>query len=209
MKNIKTKPKPKTKKKLLSPETRELNRELEDLAELEKFLEELSIFLPLPFCGVSPMGVIVNINRAFSDLTGYIDIEIVGEKIDGLFSDKKEAKIFEEKIIKKEQIKGQEIKLATKSGKELIVNVSASLRKDKDDDIIGYFLAFSDITELKAFQRQLEEKVAERTQQLQVKIEEMERFNKLAVGRELKMIELKKEIEKLKEELQKNQPSRV
>lgn len=205
MKKSKTKP----KKNPLSLETGQLNRELEDLAELEKYLEELSVFLPLPFCGVNPMGVIVNINRAFSDLTGYIDIEIVGEKIDGLFSDKKEAKIFGDKILKKEQIKGQEIKLATKSGKELIVNVSAALRKDKDGNIIGYFLAFSDITELKNFQHQLEEKVAERTQQLQVKIEEMERFNKLAVGRELKMVELKKEIEKLKEELQKNQPSRV
>jgi len=44
----------------------------------------------------------------------------------------------------------------------------------------------------------LEERVEKRTRELQEKIEELERFKKVAVGRELKMIELKKEIKKLK-----------
>lgn len=47
----------------------------------------------------------------------------------------------------------------------------------------------------------LEEQVKQRTKELQGKIEEMEKFQKLVVGRELKMIELKKEIGRLKEEL--------
>ena len=37
------------------------------------------------------------------------------------------------------------------------------------------------------------------TKDLQNKLDELERFNKLAVGREFKMIELKEEIKKLKE----------
>ena len=49
-----------------------------------------------------------------------------------------------------------------------------------------------------------EEKVKEKTKELNEKVEELEKFNKLAIGRELKMIELKKEIEDLKEELQGN-----
>jgi hypothetical protein len=46
-----------------------------------------------------------------------------------------------------------------------------------------------------------EEIIKERTQELQEKIKELEKFNRIAVGRELKMIELKKEIKQLKEKL--------
>ena len=52
--------------------------------------------------------------------------------------------------------------------------------------------------ELKELAESLEEQVKGRTKELQEKMKELERFNRLAVGRELKMIELKKEIERLK-----------
>lgn len=51
----------------------------------------------------------------------------------------------------------------------------------------------------------LEEKVKERTKELQKRLEELERFNRLVLGRELKMVELKKEIKELKEKLPKKQ----
>lgn len=43
----------------------------------------------------------------------------------------------------------------------------------------------------------LEQKVRERTVELQNKINELEKFQKISVGRELKMIELKKEVDRL------------
>lgn len=55
-------------------------------------------------------------------------------------------------------------------------------------------------TELSKLTETLDEQVKERTKELQVKIDELETFQRLSVGRELKMIELKKEIEKIKEE---------
>ena len=55
--------------------------------------------------------------------------------------------------------------------------------------------------ELKELAESLEEQVKGRTKELQEKMKELERFNRLAVGRELKMIELKKEIERLKKEI--------
>jgi len=54
--------------------------------------------------------------------------------------------------------------------------------------------------ELEELSKSLEEQVEERTQKLQEKMVDLEKFNRLAVGRELKMIELKEEIKKLKEE---------
>jgi len=58
--------------------------------------------------------------------------------------------------------------------------------------------------ELKDLAEGLEEQVEQRTKELQGKMKELERFHKLAVGRELKMIELKEEIKGLKKELEKN-----
>jgi methyl-accepting chemotaxis protein len=55
--------------------------------------------------------------------------------------------------------------------------------------------------ELKKLAEGLDKNVKERTKELQEKIEELERFHRMAVGREIKMIELKKEIKKIKKEL--------
>jgi len=55
--------------------------------------------------------------------------------------------------------------------------------------------------ELKELAEGLEEEVKRRTKEVYEKMADLERFQRLAVGRELKMIELKKEIEKFKKEL--------
>lgn len=57
--------------------------------------------------------------------------------------------------------------------------------------------------ELSELTRSLEEQVKERTKELRERVEELEKFQKVAVARELKMIELKEEIRKLKKELEK------
>ena len=66
-------------------------------------------------------------------------------------------------------------------------------------------LAMEDITkqkklqdQLKGYTKKLTLEVAKRTGELEVRVQELERLNKVMVGRELKMIELKQEIEKLK-----------
>ena len=51
--------------------------------------------------------------------------------------------------------------------------------------------------------RQLESEIKKTTRKLRERIGELQKFQKLTVGRELKMIELKEEIKKLKKELKK------
>ncbi len=52
--------------------------------------------------------------------------------------------------------------------------------------------------ELRELSETLNEQVQQRTKELQEKIKALEKFQRLSVGRELKMVELKKEIKKLK-----------
>jgi len=73
----------------------------------------------------------------------------------------------------------------------------------KSNDEIGA-LAFSFklmAKNLKNNQENLENKITERTKELDNKIKELERFKKLTVGRELRMIEIKKQMKELKTKL--------
>ncbi len=58
--------------------------------------------------------------------------------------------------------------------------------------------------ELRELAEGLDQQVEQRTKELQEKIEELEKFQKFAVGRELKMVELKEEIKRLEKKLKKN-----
>ena len=54
--------------------------------------------------------------------------------------------------------------------------------------------------ELEELARRLDEKGKEKTKELRERVKELEKFQRLTVGRELKMVGLKEEIKKLKEE---------
>lgn len=62
--------------------------------------------------------------------------------------------------------------------------------------------------ELKELTQNLEGQVTERTSELQERVNELERFHRLTVGREMKMAALKRELRKLKGELEKCRKSR-
>lgn len=73
------------------------------------------------------------------------------------------------------------------------------------DSVQLIILAMEDITDKQALEKKLAEytkgleaKVAERTSELKERVKELESLNQTMVGRELKMVELKQEIETLK-----------
>ena len=59
--------------------------------------------------------------------------------------------------------------------------------------------------EIERYSKGLEKEVAERTKDLKAKIDDLERFSKLSVGRELRMVDLKKRIRELEEKLKKHE----
>ena len=74
---------------------------------------------------------------------------------------------------------------------------NASVYRDERGNVLGVFAAARDVTTLK----QAESKVAEQRGKELEKLAELVRFQKLTMGRELRMIDLKKEIEDLKKEI--------
>lgn len=152
----------------------ELEKAKQEIKELERYIEEFLTFLPFPLCIVNMPGIIIDINNAFSDFTGYSEIEIVGQKADILFANKKETTALQKRILEQKMIKGQEMALVTKNKEKVEVALSASLRKDEKGEPIGYFLVFSDISELKRLQAELEERVRKRTEELEARTKELE-----------------------------------
>ena len=188
---------------------KELQKTREDLNDITSYLDDFLTFLPIAVCDLSPAGIIAQIDKSFEDVSGFGALEIVGEHLTDIFLEKSRINKILNLTRKKGIVKNQEFTLIRKDKKEIIVNTFFSARKDKEGNLIGYFLGMIDISSLKELQYEMETKVEERTKELQGKIEEMEKFQKLAVGRELKMIGLKEEIRELKEELEKTKGRKI
>lgn len=75
-------------------------------------------------------------------------------------------------------------------GKEVFVHTVKTPVKNQEGNVVGILGIFWDISE----QKRAEE-------ELKARNEELERMNRLMIGRELRMVELKKEIKELKEKL--------
>lgn len=176
-------------------------RAKEDLEDLETYIKEFSAFLPLSVCTINPLGMIVDVNKAAESLIGCPSFKIVGNSITSIFLEKEEVERIGEETKKKKSVQGKELTLVSKKNKKIPVSVSASGRNDKAGNYIGYFLALSDITGIKMSQKSLEKKVKERTRELQERVEELEKFHRLTVGRELKMVALKNRIRELENKL--------
>ena len=85
------------------------------------------------------------------------------------------------------------------SGEVIPTTLNASALRDSDGRVIGAIGILRDMRAYEQVVRDLERSKAE----LQEKILDLEKFEEVVVGRELKMIALEKEIESLKKELEK------
>ena len=82
-------------------------------------------------------------------------------------------------------------------------NLDVNIQIETRDEIGELANAFTGMAkDLKEQQENLEKTVVERTKELNKKIDELEKYKKVTVGRELKMIEMKKEMKELKQKSQ-------
>jgi two-component system, chemotaxis family, CheB/CheR fusion protein len=140
-------------------------------------------------------GVITSWNRGAENLFGYTAQEAIGQPVTMLMPPDRlheEAEILEQ-LKRGDRVEDFETVRLRKNGSSLEISLTISPIKDATGQIIGASKVARDITERK----RAEEALAQSHAELQSHAEELTRFNSVAVGRELRMIELKKEINEL------------
>ncbi|MBN2238067.1 MAG: PAS domain S-box protein [Bacteroidales bacterium] len=150
-------------------------------------------------------GIYVNVNKGFMDVTGYTAEETIGNSSLELniWDNPNDRDKLIEAIKTKGYINNLEAKFRRKDGRIIYGLMSANtVEIDGEKHILSIT---RDITErkeaeneLKLYRGKLEELVKARTKELAEKNQRLEEMNKVFVGRELRMTELKDEIEKLK-----------
>jgi len=65
----------------------------EDLENLERYVEEFSLFLPLAIYTINPIGIVVDVNQTARNLSGYEEVKAkVSKRPRDDFIDKKQGK---------------------------------------------------------------------------------------------------------------------
>lgn len=167
---------------------------------------------PIGIYTVTKKGVIETFNPKMVEIAGVKDAnELIGKKVfelqaykeaglDKLITDGLAGIAFEKEL---------EVISLQGGGKKTYRHYRGVPLKDKQGEVTHLLLLVEDITEQKILQakaeeyaRGLEAKIAERTKELQTRIADLEQFERVTVGRELRMTELKQEIERMRIKLE-------
>jgi PAS domain S-box-containing protein len=152
---------------------------------------------------ISPEGKITDANEATVKLTGVPRDKLIGTSFSRYFTDPKKAEEIYQRVFTGGMAVDYPLTLRHHDGVERLTEVryNASVYRDEDGNVLGVFAAARDVTDQIRAQRKIAEQQAKAQQEQANALErlaELEQFQRLTVGRELKMIELKKEIEYLK-----------
>ncbi len=198
----------------------------QDIADLSDYLKSLFDFFPAPTIYITPMGVILEVNKALEDMAKVKKEEIIGKPFAFLFDAKTEKEIMK-KTKKKGGFKKQYLFSPKKGRKKIPVSIITKLRVEEDGEPVGLFLTMVDITKIKEAEERLKEEnmvlevrvkartrrarqmvesleeiVNEKTKELKGKLRDLQRFYNLTTGREERFKELTQENLMLKSKLE-------
>jgi PAS domain S-box-containing protein len=144
---------------------------------------------------ISPEGIITDTNQAMVRLTGVPRDKLIGTSFSGNFTEPDKAEQGFQQALEVGSVTDYPLTLSHHDGGEWLVEVqcNAATYRDLRGEALGVFAVARDMTA----QLQAQQEIAEHDKE-RARLAELEQFHRLTVGRELKMIELKKEIEDLK-----------
>jgi PAS domain S-box-containing protein len=156
-----------------------------------------------PLVTISAEGKITDVNEGSIKVTGVPREKLIGTDFSNYFTEPEQARAGYQQVFAKGFVTDYPLTIRHRDGGLTDVLYNASVYKDAAGNVLGVFAAARDVTA----QKRAEAEVADqRTRELD-RLGELERFQKLTVGRELKMIELKKEIAGLKKTADPTAPS--
>ena len=160
------------------------------LAQLEKYRRIFELAPePIVLLGASD-GCMLDINDRAVALSGFTRAALLGRSILEWPHLSEEGKRLVMTSMRRrlqgEQVPPYELEFVTPDGRRLVGFVLAVPLTDRDGKLIGDLVLISDITARK-----------EAEERLQKTLSDMERHNRLMVGREIRVVELKKEINAL------------
>ena len=155
-----------------------------------------------PLVTISPEGKITDVNEATVKATGIPRDRLIGTDFSDYFTEPENARKGYEQVFSKGFVTDYPLTIRHKDGRLTDVLYNASVYRDVQGNVLGVFAAARDVTAQKEAEAKIAEQRAREEQRARdlERLAELERFQKLTIGRELKMIELKKEIEELRKE---------
>jgi PAS domain S-box-containing protein len=147
-----------------------------------------------PLVTISAEGKITDVNEATIRVTGVEREQLVGTDFSDYLTEPDLAREGYRQAFAEGFVTDYPLTIRHTGGDLTDVLYNASVYKDAGGSVLGVFAAARDVT---AQRRAESEAVKQRARELD-RLAQLERFQKLTVGRELRMIELKKEIEDLR-----------
>ncbi|MEY2485312.1 MAG: hypothetical protein QOH39_960 [Verrucomicrobiota bacterium] len=104
-----------------------------------------------------PSGIISDVNKQMEALTGCTRDELIGAPFKSFFTDPERAEAGIKLVLSEKKVANYELTARARDGKETVVSYNAATFYDRDRKLKGVFAAARDVTELKRFERSLQE----------------------------------------------------
>jgi PAS domain S-box-containing protein len=176
---------------------------LRDMRELDKaraYAESLIENAPDPVFVSDLEGKILQANDAVSQLLGFRKDEVLEQSLSRFISpeETREFTAALREVVERGVTRNARLNPRSASDEVIPTTLNASALRDLDGKVIGAIGILRDMRAYEQVVRDLEESKGE----LQEKILDLEKFEEVVVGRELKMIALEKELESLQREVE-------
>ena len=108
-----------------------------------------------------PQGIISDVNQQMIALTGRTRDELIGAPCKNFFTDPGRADAAIKRVLTENKVRNYELTVRALNGEETVVSYNAATIHNRDRKLQGVFAAARDVTELKQFERTLQEKNVE------------------------------------------------